>query len=258
MAVQKGVSSDKGSILNSSVAVERNDIVTGDQDVILVVDDDANLNRLVALRLEKAGFKVIGALSGHDGLREFFVQRPDLVVLDIMLPDIDGWEVCRRLRDMSDVPIIMLTAKVGERDELYGLSLGADDYVTKPFSAEKVVARVKAALWRARTPVQKDNQTLYSDGMVAVDFWRHEVHVRGKKVELTPLEYRLLTCLVRNAGQVLSREELLRQVWGAGYDDVSLVKLYVGYLRNKIERNPATPELILNLRGVGYYYQKPP
>ena len=248
---------DRSSVLTSPTVGEELGKGPDHQDVILVVDDDANLSQLLTLRLEKAGFKAVSAANGHDGLREFFNHRPDLVVLDIMLPDLDGWEVCRRLRDMSDVPIVMLTAKVGERDELYGLSLGADDYVTKPFSAEKLLARIRAALWRSRTPVQQDPQTIYSDGMLTIDFWRHEVHVRGKKVELSPMEYRLLTTLVRRAGQVTSREELLRQVWGSGYADISLVKLYVGYLRSKVETNPANPEVILNLRGVGYYYQQP-
>lgn len=230
-------------------------IVQQDQTSILVVDDDHALCNLLSMRLTNAGYEVLVAVDGLEGLKQFFEAKPDLVILDIMMPKLDGWEVCRRIREVSSVPVLMLTAKGQERDELQGLSLGADDYLSKPFSYKKLLARVEAALRRSQSPNAVSSHTLYRDATVTIDYWRRTVHVRGKQVELRPLEYRLLVCFTRNAEKVLTHKELLELVWGPNYDSVGVVKLYVSYLRRRIELDPENPKLILNVWGVGYRYQ---
>ncbi len=228
-----------------------------DEATILVVDDDRALCNLLSMRLTNAGYKVVVAGDGLEGLKQFFETKPDLVLLDIMMPKLDGWEVCRRIREVSNVPILMLTAKGQERDELQGLSLGADDYLSKPFSYQKLLARLEAALRRYQSPSMAGQDTLYRDGAITIDYWRRTVHVRGKEVDLRPLEYRLLVCFTRNPERVLTHQELLEQVWGHNYDSPGVVKLYVSYLRRKIELNAENPKLILSVWGVGYRYQPP-
>ncbi len=224
---------------------------------ILLVDDDRTLCNLLSMRLTNAGYKVLVASDGLEGLKQFFEAKPSLVILDIMMPKLDGWEVCRRIREVSSVPVLMLTAKGQERDELQGLSLGADDYLSKPFSYQKLLARLEAALRRSQPPNMASQETLYRDGAITIDHWRRTVHVRGKQVDLRPLEYRLLVCFTRNAEKVLTHQELLEQVWGPNYDSPGVVKLYVSYLRRKIELDPENPKLILSMWGVGYRYQTP-
>jgi len=224
-------------------------------ETILVIDDDTGLLRLLQLGLEREGFSVITASGGKEGLRQAYQSRPDLVILDVMMPDIDGWTTCQRLREMSDTPIIMLTAKGGEKDVLRGLVLGADDYVAKPCSFDELKARIHALLRRAKTPANPAWRTAYDDGKLAVDLSNGTVSLNGSTVHLTPTESRLLMCLMSQAGQVISHKELLTRVWGPEYsDEVGYLSVYVHYLREKIEDDPANPQYVRTRWGMGYYF----
>ena len=193
-----------------------------------------------------------------DGLRRFYGDRPDLVVLDIAMPVMDGWQVLERLRKVSDAPVLILTAATQERDKLRGLRSGADDYITKPFSGEELLARVEVALRRASSSEEEAESTGYSAPEIAIDFQKHEVLVRSESVSLSPTEFRLLAALTRSANQVLSQDQLLDQVWGREYvGSLEVVRLYVGYLRRKVERNHEAPALIETVRGFGYRYCRP-
>jgi DNA-binding response OmpR family regulator len=204
--------------------------------------------------VERAGHRVSAAPDGRAGLRMLYDLRPDLVLLDVVMPGIDGWKTLELIREVSNVPVIMLTARDSEIERVRGLRGGADDYVGKPFGHAELAARIEAVLRRANEkPAVRE---VYDDGVVYIDFDGHEVRVRGERVELTPLEFRLLSALTENAGLVLSRDQLLDLVWGAGYDSGDQVKLYVRYLRRKIELDPADPELIETVRGFGYRYRK--
>lgn len=224
-------------------------------ETILVIDDDTGLLKLMQLGLERDGFSVITATGGKEGLRHAYQSRPDLVVLDVMMPDMDGWTTCQRLREMSDMPIIMLTAKGEEKDVLRGLVLGADDYVAKPCSFDELKARIHALLRRAKSPAKQSWRTAYDDGKLAVDLSTGDVSLQGFPVHLTPTESRLLMCLVSQAGQVVSHEELLKRVWGPEYsNEVGYLSVYVHYLREKIEDDPANPEYVRTRWGIGYYF----
>ncbi|MBI3360778.1 MAG: response regulator transcription factor [Chloroflexi bacterium] len=221
---------------------------------VLVIDDDESIVWLVSTLLKHDGFDVVEALSAEDGLKLAYQKRPDLVLLDVMMPGMDGWEVCRRLRELSEVPIIFLTAKTGITDVVRGLEMGADDYLVKPFDNRELVARVRAHL--RRTPAQQNaDQLIFDNGNVTINFLNREVRVRGNLVELTPKEFELLAVLARNAGRVLTRSELVNQVWGPNYSGANeSLKLYIHYLRKKIEANAAQPDYILTSRGVGYRF----
>jgi len=218
---------------------------------ILLIDDDQTLLHLLGEFLKDDSFEVVSALSGSTGLRLAYDQRPDLILLDVMLPGMDGWEVCARLREMSDVPIIMLTAKTTEADKLRGFRLGVDDYVTKPFSFAELVARIQAVLSRAKT---SDSGTGYlTYGEVTLDMERYQAYFKGTELELTPTEYRLLEALVRRKGKVASEQELVQEVWGQyRSEDTALVRRYILMLRKKLEADPSNPEHILTARGFGY------
>ena len=219
---------------------------------VLIIEDDVAMNNMLALNLEKRGFQVSSVTRGRDGLRAAFEERPDVVILDIMMPGMDGYQVCERLREISDIPVIMLTAKVEERDELRGFEVGADDYVTKPFSLKVLTARIRAALRRAETGSQAEDAQ-YEDGTLRVDLDRRQVSRNGESVDLTPTEFRLLACLVRNKGRVVSHEELQEEVWGPGYANAGdCLSVYVRYLRKKLEDDPGNPQYILNRWGTGY------
>lgn len=223
---------------------------------VLVVDDDRDLLKLLELGLEEEGFQVLTALDGSEGLRTAFRAHPDLVILDIMLPGMDGWETCRRLRELSDVPIIMLTAKARDVDVVKGLSIGADDYVVKPFGVAELVARVRACLRRAESADSGPKSAVLVSGDLMIDFARHRVTVRGELVDLTPTEFRLLSHLARNSGRVVPHRTLLKEVWGPEYgDELDYLRLYVSYLRRKVEKDPANPEIIKTAWGVGYYLE---
>lgn len=218
---------------------------------ILLIDDDQALLHLLGEFLKDGSYEVLSALSGSTGLRLAYEQRPDLVLLDVMLPGMDGWEVCARLREMSDVPIIMLTAKTTENDKLRGFRLGVDDYVTKPFSFAEVVARIQAVLSRAKASGSDTGYLVH--GEVALDTERYQAYFKGSELDLTPTEYRLLEALVRRGGKVASEPELVQEVWGNHRsEDTALVRRYILMLRKKIEEDSSNPEYILTVRGFGY------
>lgn len=223
---------------------------------ILVVDDEERMVRFIRLNLEHDGFQVISAYRGYEALEKVRTEIPDLVLLDVMLPDLDGFEVLKLIRESSNIPVIMLTAKGEEDDRVRGLELGADDYVTKPFSPRELVSRVRAVLRRVEAAsLTAKNEVVQVDDRLKIDFGRREVWVEGNLVKLRPTEYRLLYHLVQNAGWVMTYEQLLTKVWGYEYrDEEHYVRLYINYLRQKIEKDPSNPKYILTERGVGYRF----
>jgi len=222
---------------------------------ILVVDDERRMVGFIRLNLEQDGFEVIEAYNGSEALERLRDSLPDLILLDVMMPDIDGFEVLRTIREISQVPVIMLTAKGEENDKVKGLELGADDYVTKPFSPRELVSRVKAVLRRGSTFEEDEEGVIEVDDRLKIDFGRREVWVEDELVKLRPTEYRLLYHLVENAGWVLTHDQILTKVWGYEYrDEPHYVRLYINYLRKKIEKDPSNPEYIQTERGVGYRF----
>jgi len=222
---------------------------------ILVVDDEKRMVRFIQLNLEQDGFQVITAFNGSEALEQVRTQLPELILLDIMMPDINGFEVLKKIREVNTVPVIMLTAKGEEDDRIQGLELGADDYITKPFSPRELVSRIRAVLRRTESFKEDQVDLINVDDRLTIDFSRREVWVEGKKVELRPTEYRLLYHLVKNAGWVNTHEQLLSKVWGFEYqDEPHYVRLYVNYLRKKLEKDPSNPRYILTERGVGYRF----
>jgi two-component system KDP operon response regulator KdpE len=220
---------------------------------LLVIDDDLTLIRLLRQSLEKAGYEVRGAAGGIEGLREMYSFQPDLVILDVMMPGLDGWETCTRIREVSDVPIIMLTAKDAEADKVRGFQLGVDDYVTKPFSLAEFTARVNAVLNRARKTAGAKKPRIYSSGGLVIDVDGCRVTLDAKPVDLTPTEFRLLCALADAGGKVVSNETLLGKVWGTAYSgEIGYIKRYIWYLRHKVEKDPQNPEYVLTERGFGY------
>ena len=223
--------------------------------VILVVDDEERMARFIRLNLEHDGFQVVEAYRGLDAIHKLRDTLPDLVLLDVMMPDMDGFEVLKLIRETSQVPVIMLTAKGEEDDRVRGLELGADDYITKPFSPRELVSRVRAVLRRTEATGISSREVYEVDDYLKLDFSRREIWVGGKLVKLRPTEYRLLYHLVQNAGWVMTYDQLLSKVWGYEYrDEPHYVRLYVNYLRQKIEKDPANPKYILTERGVGYRF----
>jgi len=223
--------------------------------LILVVDDEERMARFIRLNLEHDGFQVIEAHKGMDAINELRTKMPDVVLLDVMMPDIDGFEVLQLIRETSTIPVIMLTAKGEEDDRVKGLELGADDYVTKPFSPRELVSRVRAVLRRVESTSSTESGAIIVDDHLKIDFGRREVRLDGELVKLRPTEYRLLYHLVQNAGWVLTYDQILAKVWGYEYrDEPHYVRLYVNYLRQKLEKDPANPTYILTERGVGYRF----
>ena len=221
---------------------------------VLVVDDENDVRGLVVELLGRAGYAVAAAADGRAALRELFASPPDVVLLDVNMPELDGWQTLERIRDVSDVPVVMLTARAGELEKVRGLKAGADDYVTKPFGRQELLARVEAVLRRAAVRAGGEREH-YADDLVEVDYAQREVRVRGEPVSLTPTEFRLLSAFVSNPNQVLSRDQLLELVWNdASCVSSDQVKLYVGYLRRKLGGG-ASP--IETLRGFGYRYRPP-
>ena len=219
---------------------------------VLIAEDDRAIVKVVRAYLERAGFNVLTAYDGREALFKARQERPDLVILDLMLPEMDGLDVCRLLRRESDIPIIMLTARVEEADKLVGLELGADDYVTKPFSPRELVARVRAVLRRAERPSEPE---IVSVGEVSIDQGRHVAKVGGGEVELTPTEFDLLTVLMRHPGRVFTRLQLLEMVQGHAYEGYErTIDVHIKNLRRKIESQPHEPRYILTVHGVGYKF----
>lgn len=225
---------------------------------ILIVDDEARILRLVRSNLEPVGYKVLTAMDGESALTAAEMNDPDLIILDLMLPRLDGFEVCRRLREFSTVPIIILTAKGEEVDKIKGLELGADDYLTKPFSVQELLARIKAVLRRTRVPPTQKLEPVFSSGKFSVNFAQRRVVSHAGDVKLSPTEYKLLYELVTNAGRVVLHQDLLAHVWGREYrDETEYLRVYIRYLRQKIEEDPSHPKLILTEPGVGYRFTAP-
>lgn len=219
---------------------------------LLIVDDDATLIRFLEEYLCEDGFAVVKASSGKDALRKFYEHRPDLAILDVMMPGMDGWEVCARLRELSRVPIIMLTAKTSEADKLRGFRLGVDDYVTKPFSLAELAARVRAVLVRSEDQRTQDSETIHV-GPMRIELGRHEVHLEDELLEMTETEFRLLAALVRKAGQAISKVDLVAEVWGQEHRSAnSALRRYIWFLRQKIEEDPNDPKRLVTVRGYGY------
>ncbi|MGQ9490090.1 MAG: response regulator transcription factor [Anaerolineae bacterium] len=222
---------------------------------ILVVDDEPRMRRFVRMNLDLEGYEVTEAENGLVALEKVREQMPDLVLLDVMMPNMDGFETLALLREFSNVPVIMLTVKGDEDDRVRGLDLGADDYITKPFSPRELSSRIRAVLRRVEVTKPSLAEPLVIDEDLAIDFTRREVIVRGERMKLRPTEYRLLAHLVENAGWIVPQETLLARVWGPEYrDDSQLLRLYITYLRKKIEPDPANPRYIFTERGVGYRF----
>ena len=225
---------------------------------ILVVDDEPHLVKLVRSNLEAQHFKVITAMDGVSGLAMVEKEGPDLVILDIMMPGVDGFDVLQKVREFSSVPVIMLTAKDQDVDVVKGLQLGADDYVKKPFSVHELLARVEADLRRAAPGDDVQTRPPFVVDDFTMDFQQRKVTVRGKEVRVGPTEFKLLSQLVRNAGRVMLHADLLRKVWGPEYGgETEYLRVYISYLRNKIEEDPANPKYILTEHGVGYMFKRP-
>lgn len=230
---------------------------------ILVIEDEQNINDILTFSLGKEGYKTISALDGVSGLEKALTENPDLILLDVMLPGLDGWEVCKKVREQSQVPIIMLTAREDEVDKVLGLELGADDYITKPYSMRELAARVKANLRRSAANTaaapeseEEDSDTILS-GDLAINIDRYEVSKKGKVIDITLREFELLKFLAQQPGKIFSREKLLENVWGYEYyGDVRTVDVTVRRLREKIEDDPSMPKYIITKRGVGYYFNK--
>ena len=225
-------------------------------ETILVIDDDPHLRNMMQLALTTAGYRAVTAHNGTEGLRSLQEHRPDLVLLDVMMPDLDGWEVCERIRAVSAVPIIFLTAMQGEQNKVKGLDMGADDYIVKPFHQAELRARVRAALRRAHMPPLPAKPILrYGNGDLVINTAAHAIMVRGKEVHLTPAEYRLLLCLAEQPDCALTTEQLAKAAW---YVETNVkpanINWYIWRLRGKIERDPAQPHFILTEPGVGYRF----
>lgn len=221
---------------------------------ILVVDDEPRMIGFIRMNLELESHQVFEARNGIEALDVIRTQLPDLVLLDVMMPELDGFETLRMLREFSDIPVIMLTAKGEESDKVTGLELGADDYITKPFGTRELTSRIKAIFRRLEKPTT-DQAVLRIDDRLSIDFNRREVIVAGEHVKLRPTEYRLLYHLIRNAGWTVPHDQILQKVWGYEYrDEAHYVRLYVNYLREKIEADPSNPQYIITERGVGYRF----
>jgi DNA-binding response OmpR family regulator len=225
------------------------------RELVLVVDDEPRMTRFIRMNLELEDYQVIEAHTGLEALDKVRTNLPDLVILDVMMPEMDGFETLEMLREVSTVPVIMLTVRAEEEDKVRGLELGADDYVTKPFGARELVSRVKAVLRRTQSTARPEEAVLYIDDRLSIDLNQREVIVDGERIKLRPTEFRLLYHLVENAGWVVPHETLLAKVWGYEYrEEVHYLRLYVTYLRQKIEPDPSHPRYILTERGVGYRF----
>jgi DNA-binding response OmpR family regulator len=222
---------------------------------ILIVEDEVSLAQAVAYALKREGFQVRIATDGQEGLRMALTEKPDLVILDLMLPKLDGWEVCRTLRAKSPVPILILTARGEEHDKVIGLELGADDYVVKPFSMRELIARVRALLRRAKMTAMPEEPEILQSGNLTLYIAEHRAELNGKELPLAPKEFALLKVLMLNKGRAMSRDQLLELVWGGKeFIDPHTVDVHVHWLREKIEPDPKNPRRIVTVRGVGYRF----
>ena len=225
------------------------------RELVLVVDDEPRMTRFIRMNLELEGYEVIEAHNGLETLDKVRTNLPDLVILDVMMPELDGFDTLKMLREVSNIPVIMLTVRADEEDKVRGLELGADDYVTKPFGGRELTSRVKAVLRRTQSPVTPKEAILHIDDRLSIDLNSHEVIVEGQRIKLRPTEFRLLHHLVENAGWMMPHETLLVKVWGYEYrEETQYLRLYISYLRQKIESDPSHSRYILTERGVGYRF----
>ncbi len=224
---------------------------------LLIVDDDPSVTAFLRSLLEPHDYQIVEAHNGLEGLQKFFENHPHLVLIDLRIPKMDGFELAQRIREVSAIPIIVLSALSQEFHKLRALDIGADDYMTKPVNNRELVARIRAALRRA-APSSTDSSPTYRDSVMALDFSRHEVYVRGEEVSLTPIEFKLLRLLVENAGRVLSQQEIMDQVWSPNYDSQDAVRWHMVRLRRKLGDVASDSRLIVTVRGVGYRYERPP
>ena len=224
---------------------------------VLIIDDDDGLLQLAGLLFKKTGAEVFIAHNGLEGMSQLFSQRPNLIILDVMMPGMNGFEVCERIRQVSDAPLIMLTALNHEQEMLRGLEAGADDFLSKPFNAEILLARARAVFRRSENKNGGGSEFQYDNGHLTIDVERHDVSIRGKRIKLTPVEFRLLVFLARNAGKVLTIEQIIANVWGPEYKgSTDYVHVYVSHLRKKLEDNTRSPRYILTIHGIGYIFEK--
>jgi len=224
---------------------------------ILVVDDEPQIIKFITMNLEAEGFRVLGAHDGYEALEKVTKELPNLVILDVMMPDMDGFKTLKKIRELSSVPVIFLSVKGQELDRVYGLDLGADDYMTKPFSPRELVSRMRAVLRRTEAKNLASASEIVIDNDLSINFDQRKVIVRGREIQLRPTEHRLLHQLVGNAGKLLSHETLLSRVWGPEYrDEDHYVRLYITYLRQKVEKDPKNPKYILSERGLGYRFKE--
>jgi len=242
---------------------------------ILIIDDDADLLQLASLIFKKAGARVVTAHDGLDGLSKFFTHRPNLIILDIMMPGSNGFDVCQRIRQVSEDPLIMLTSLNQEKDILQGLAAGADDFLSKPFNPDILLARAQTVLRRSQRSNGYNGQSgyngnnghnghngssasfSYNDGYLSIDIEKHEVLIHGKRIKLTPVEFRLLVFLARNAGKLLTFEKILVNVWGNEYrGSMEHVHVYISHLRKKVEEDARNPRYIMTIHGMGYIFEK--
>jgi DNA-binding response OmpR family regulator len=227
------------------------------KETVIVADDDPRLLRLVQFNLQQAGYRVLTAPDGSRALRLAETENPDLILLDVRMPLMDGLDVCRRVRNFSTVPIIMVTAKDSEEDKVAGLDVGADDYLTKPFGAPELMARVRAVLRRAKLYSGETADPIFESGDLKVDFAQQLASIDGKPVNLTPTEYRIVAYLARHAGRVVTQADLLTKVWGPEYEnEAHLLRVNIARLRQKIEQDPGSPKHVITRPGIGYYLAK--
>jgi DNA-binding response OmpR family regulator len=224
---------------------------------VLIIDDDADLLQLAGLLFKKEGAQVMTARDGLEGMSKLFTFRPNLIILDVMMPGTNGFEVCQRIRQVSDAPLIMLTALNHEQEMLRGLEAGADDFLSKPFNADILLARSKTVLRRSESVNGGSADFQYNNGHLSIDIEKRDVSIRGKRIQLTPVEFRLLVFLARNAGKVLTFEQIIANVWGPEYKgNTDYVHVYVSHLRRKLEENTRSPRYIVTLHGVGYIFER--
>ena len=227
------------------------------KNTILIVDDESQIIRFIEMNLEGEGFRIVSATNGYEALEKITKELPDLVILDVMMPDMDGFETLKKIREISSIPVIFLSVQGQESDRVRGLDLGADDYMTKPFSPRELVSRIKAVLRRTEAKTSVPSSEVVVDDDLRINFDQRKVIARGKETKLRPTEYRLLYHLVANAGKLLTHDTLLSRVWGPEYrDEDQYVRLYITYLRQKIEKDPKNPRYILSERGLGYRFKE--
>jgi two-component system KDP operon response regulator KdpE len=223
------------------------------KDLILLIEDEPQMLRLLRIILQSQGYRLVESSTGQDGLMQAATRAPDVILLDLGLPDIDGLEVTRRLREWSDVPIIVISAREQEQDKIKALDAGADDYLTKPFGAGELVARIRVAMRHKALREAGQHESIFTLGNLRVDLARRQVFLNEKEVHLTPIEYKLLTVLIKNAGKVLTHRQLLKEVWGPPYlTETQYLRVYMAQLRHKLEADPARPSFLINEPGVGY------